>query len=370
MILKYLIEKEFKQLIRDPFIPKLIIVLPCLVMLIFPWATTMEIKHANLSIVDNDRSSTSRKFVDKLAATTYFNITDVSTNTDNAMKSIEYGISDVIVEIPNEFEKSIMREGKASVLFSANAINATKGSVATSYLDAIVLDFSNELTFENSPTIVSAPGGISIEPYYKFNPTMDYKIPMIPALIVLIMTLMCGFLPSMNIVGEKEEGTIEQINVTPVSKVTFILGKLIPYWIIGIVVFSLAMAVSLLLFGLSPVGSVVALYGVALIYIFAISGLGILISNYSNTLQQAMFMIFFFIVVMLLISGLFTPINSMPQWAQVIAYLNPLTYFVEIMRSLYLKGSTLHDVQYQIYALVVSFVILTTWAILSYRKRG
>lgn len=370
MILKYLIEKEFKQLIRDPFIPKLIVLLPCLVMLIFPWATTMEIKHANLSIIDNDHSAISRKLIDKLSATPYFSITDVSNNTSQAMNSIEYGTADVMVEIPYDFEKSIMSEGSASLLFSANAINETKGSVASSYLTAIVNDFCTELTLENTNVSASAIGGIIIEPYYKFNPTMDYKIPMIPALIVLIMTLICGFLPSMNIVGEKEEGTIEQINVTPVPKVIFILGKLIPYWIIGVLVFSIAMAVSLLVFDLSPVGSVVALYGAALIYIFAISGLGIIISNYSQSLQQAMFMIFFFIVVMLLISGLFTPISSMPVWAQVIARLNPLTYFVEIMRSLYLKGSTLQDVQAQIYALVASFVLLTTWAIVSYRKRG
>ncbi len=368
-MLKYLIEKEFKQLIRNPFLPKLIVFMPCLVILIFPWATTMEIKSVNISIVDNDHTITSRKLIDKISSTNYFSITDVSPDNDRAMESIEYGKADIIVEIPNDFENSIMREHQATILFSANAVNGTKGSVGTSYLTSIVNDFADGLSF-NGAKEVSSFGGITINPYYKFNPEMDYKIPMIPALMVLIITMLCGFLPAMNIVGEKEVGTIEQINVTPVPKMTFILGKLIPYWIIGFVVFSIAMLVALLIYQLYPVGNVFALYGVVLIYIFAISGLGLIISNYSSTLQQSMFMIFFFIIIMLLISGLFTPISSMPHWAQVVAKLNPLTYIVIIMRSIYLKGSTLSDVSSEIYTLLIFFVIITTWSILSYRKRG
>ncbi len=368
-MIKYLIEKEFKQLFRNPFIPKLMVVMPLLVMLVFPFATTMEIKSVNLSIIDNDHSVTSRKLIEKISSTSYFDITDVSFNHEEAMKSIEYGVADIIVEIPNNFENEIMRESTSTILLLANSINPTKANMGSSYLTGIINDFANDLSLEDNALILSSLGGITIDPYYKFNPTMDYKIPMIPALMVLLITILCGFIPSMNIVGEKEAGTIEQINVTPIPKTSFIAAKLIPYWIMGIVIFSISMAVALLVFRLSPVGNVFALYLVTIIYILAVSGLGLIISNYSDNLQQAMFLIFFFIIIMLLISGLFTPISSMPYWAQGIARMSPLTYYTEAMRSIYLKGSTLKNVSTQLYALVGFFVVFTTWAILSYKKR-
>ncbi|MCF0165683.1 MAG: ABC transporter permease [Bacteroidales bacterium] len=370
MTLRFLIEKEFKQLLRDPFLPKLIVMLPIVVMMVFPWATTMEIKNVNVSVLDRDMSDISRRFVDKVASTSYFNVTDVSLGHSEAMQSVELGQTDMIIEIPKGFERELLTKGESSISIEANAVNGNKSSVATSYITQIIMDYASELSEGRSTGLTKGIGGISIDPYYKFNPAMDYKIPMIPALIVLIMTLIIGFLPSENIVAEKEKGTIEQINVTPVYKVSFILGKLIPYWIIGVVVLGISALVTMLCFGLVPASGWASLFLVSVIYIFSISGLGLIISNYSSSLQQAMFLIFFFIIIFLLMSGMFTPVSSMPIWAQVIAYSNPLTYYTEIMRSIYLKGSSLNDVRFQLYALVGFFVVLTTWAILSYRKRS
>ena len=370
MILKYLIEKEFKQMARDPFILFIVIALPVLVMLVFPWATTMEIKNVNVAVVDNDRSDLSRLLTEKIASTEYFDITGVFMRSDEALEQVEFGDADIILEVPYGFEQDLLSEGSSSLLIEANAVNGTKASLGTSYLDVIVLDFAEEVNLERGAVTLTSPGGIAVDSYYWFNPTMDYKIPMIPALIMLVVALITGFLPAMNIVGEKEAGTIEQINVTPVPKITFIVGKLIPYWVIGIIVLSVGMVVAWLLYGLRPEGSVFLLYGLSLLFIFGISGLGLIISNYSSTMQQAMFMIFFIIIVFILMCGIFTPISSMPEWARAISLFDPFTYFAEIMRMIYLKGSTFRDILPYVYPLLAFFVVIIGWAVLSYKKRG
>ena len=272
MILKYLIEKEFKQMARDPFILFIVIALPVLVMLVFPWATTMEIKNVNVAVVDNDRSDLSRLLTEKIASTEYFDITGVFMRSDDAMEQVEFGDADIILEVPYGFEQDLLSEGSSSLLIEANAVNGTKASLGTSYLDVIVLDFTEEVNLERGAVTLTASGGIAVDSYYWFNPTMDYKIPMIPALIMLVVALITGFLPAMNIVGEKEAGTIEQINVTPVPKITFIVGKLIPYWVIGVIVLSVGMLVAWLLYGLRPEGSVLLLYGLSLLFIFVRPG--------------------------------------------------------------------------------------------------
>ena len=227
MIIKYLIEKEFKQLARNPFILFIVVALPVLVMLVFPWATTMEIKNVNVAVVDNDRSDQSRLLTEKIASTEYFDITGVFMRSEDALEQIEFGDADIILEVPYGFGQALVSEGEGSLLIEANAVNGTKASLGTSYLDMIVLDFAEEINLERGAVSVLPAGGIDVDSYYWFNPTMDYKIPMIPALVMLVVALITGFLPAMNIVGEKEAGTIEQINVTPVPKITFIVGKLI-----------------------------------------------------------------------------------------------------------------------------------------------
>jgi ABC-2 type transport system permease protein len=191
---------------------------------------------------------------------------------------------------------------------------------------------------------------------------------MVPALMVMLLTLLTGFLPALNIVSEKEVGTIEQINVTPVGKFTFMLAKLIPYWLIGFIVLSIGIGVAALVYGLLPAGSLLTIYLYTGVYILALSGLGILVSSCSDTMQQALFLMFFFVMVLILMSGLFTPVSSMPAWAQAIAMFNPLTYFMEVMRAVYLKGSGAAQLLPQLLALGGFALALNGWAVLSYRK--
>jgi ABC-2 type transport system permease protein len=372
MILKYLIEKEFKQFVRNEFLPKLTFILPCMVMLVLPWAADPEIKTVNVAIADNDRSGYSAKLVEKILESKYFTLTDMSPTFSQAMESVEKGNSDVILEIPHGFETDFVGAGISRMLIAVNTVNGTKGLIGSARLAAIIKDFTEKLCDENGNAIESAQSMtvpvIETVTQILFNPEMEYKIFMIPALMVMLLTLISGFFPAVNIVSEKETGTIEQINVTPVRKITFIFAKLIPFWITGFMILTLCFTIAVLVYGLIPAGSFVTLYAVSLIYVIAISGLGLVISNYSDTMQQSMFMMFFFIIVFVLMSGLFTPIGSMPQWAQKITILNPLKYFIQAMRNIYMKGNSFSEISAHTIALSCFALILNIWAVLSYKK--
>jgi ABC-2 type transport system permease protein len=282
---------------------------------------------------------------------------------------VEVGKADIILEIQPDFEKELIRTGFARVMISANAVNGVKGGIGSSYLAGIVRDYSSDLLTDQG--IVNRTGQtptIAVVSHNLFNPHLDYKIFMIPALMVMLLTLLSGFLPALNIVSEKETGTIEQMNVTPVSKIMFIFAKLVPYWTMGFVVLSLGLGLSVLIYGLYPLGSLATIYLYASVYVLVVSGLGLVISNYSDSMQQAMFVIFFFVVILILISGLFTPVSSMPEWAQWITVVNPLKYFMEVMRSVYLKGSGMSELMPQLFALCGFALFFNAWAVLSYKK--
>lgn len=353
MMLRYLIEKEFKQLLRNSFLPRLIVLFPCMIILVMPWAATMDLNDVRIAVFDNDRSPVSERLVHRIEASPYFRLTAIPDSYEDGVKDIEHDKADILLEIPRKFEKEQVNGRQASVLLAVNAVNGTKGALGSSYLQQLLL-----------PEMQT--GSIR----YWFNPHLDYKVFMLPALMTMLLVMLCGFLPALNIVSEKEKGTIEQMNVTPVSRFDFILAKLLPYWLIGFIVLTICMLLAWFVYGLVPLGNVLLIYGAAVVFIFVVSGLGLTISNYSSTMQQAMFVMWFCMLVFILMSGLFTPIGSMPQWAQYITYANPLRYFMEIMRMVYLKGSSIVDIFPQLCTLGVFAVILYTWAILSYRKQS
>lgn len=360
MVLRYIIEKEFKQMMRDGLIPRLIVIFPCMMMLLMPWAANMEIKYNTVCVVDYDRTMSSRRLIEKVASTDYFTLTSVVDNyPKQAWQMVGRGEADVVLEIPRHFERDLLRkEHRPVVQVSAGAINGTKGGLSVGYMSAVVSDFCQQEK--------AAP--VTISERYLFNPQLDYKNFMVPALMVMLLTILCGFLPTLNIVSEKERGTMEQLNVTPLRKITFILGKLFPYWVVGMVVLTLCIGLSVVVYHICPVGSLGLLYLSAAVFILVVSGLGLMVSNHSSTMQQAMFVMLFFILVLMLMSGLFTPVRSMPKWAQWVAAVNPLTYFIEIMRAVYLKGSYISDLFRPLAALLAFAVIFDGWAVLSYRK--
>lgn len=369
-MIKFLIEKEFKQLLRNSFLPKLILIFPCMIMLLMPWAVNLEIKNIQLNIVDNDHSVISQRLVNKISASTYFRLIEVPASYEEGLRNIEAGTADVVMEIPRHLERDWTNGEDAHILIAANAVNGTKGGLGSSYLASIVNEYATELRSERpqAGTLSAAFPSIRIDSQGLFNPNLNYKLYMIPALMVMLLTLICGFLPALNVVGEKEVGTIEQINVTPVPKFTFILAKLLPYWLIGFVVLTVCFVLAWLVYGIVPVGHFLVIYFFAVLFVLVMSGFGLVISNYSATMQQSMFVMWFCMLIFILMSGLFTPISSMPEWAQVVTWFNPLRYFMEVMRMVYLKGSGFVDLLPELGVLVTFAVIFNGWAVISYRK--
>ncbi len=191
---------------------------------------------------------------------------------------------------------------------------------------------------------------------------------MVPALLALVMMLMTGFLPTLNIVGEKEAGTIEQINVTPVSKGAFILAKLIPYWLIAFFVATICLLLAKVLYGLSSVGSVAWIYLLAMLLALFVSSFGLTISNFSSNMQQAVFVMWFFIVFLMLLSGLFTPVRSMPAWAYATTYINPMHYFIDAIRTVYIRGGGFREIYPHLIALSLLGSAMSLCAVTTYRK--
>lgn len=367
--LPFLIKKEFKQMFRNPFLPKLFVMLPTVMLLIMPWAANQEVKGLKLGVIDSDHSTTSERLIYKAAASKYFTLKDYSATYNDAMKGINSGNVDIILNIPQDFEKCLVTQGTAPVMILANAVDGQKSGLGSSYVAGIVQDYAADLREENGANNAAKHyASFNVAPRYKYNPHLDYKVFMVPALMVMMLTMLSGFLPALNIVGEKEKGTMEAMNVSPVGKVEFILSKLIPYWIVGFFVLTYSMILAWLVYGLVPLGSVATIFLFSSLYIIVVSGLGLIISNRSDTMQQALFLMFFFLMVFILMSGLFTPVASMPEWAQILTYANPLRWFIEVMRMVYLKGSGI--INFSTHLIVLTAFALVMWgvAIVTYKK--
>ena len=345
-MLKYLIKKEFLQIRRNSFLPKLIILFPIVIMCIMPWVMQMEVKNVVVDVVDIDHTVESQRLVQQIAASNYFIFGGQKATYAEAMKDIEKGSADVILEI---------RDGK--YLIAANAVNGTKGSMGSAYLSQIVTS--------RQPIVNSQLSILNL-----YNKGQDYKLFMIPALFAIVMMLMTGFLPTLNIVGEKETGTIEQINVTPVSKWSFILAKLIPYWLIALFVITVCLLLAWLVYGITPAGPVWLVYVLAMLLALFFSSFGLIVSNYSDTMQQAMFVMWFFVVSIMLLSGLFTPTRSMPHWAYLTTYINPMHYFIDAIRTVFIRGGGLHETVHQVLALAGIGTLMGIWAVQSYKKNS
>ena len=374
MAFKYLLKKEFRQFLRDPGMPRIVMMFPILIVLVFPFAASMELRNIKLAVIDNDRSSESSLLIEKCVNSGYFILQDICETPEKARSMMDNGDIDATLTINSGFSKYMGGGTQLSdplpVGIAVNTVNGTRGSIGSKYLTGCISSFlvSNGCLGAGlgaSGAQVSAP---SIDVSYLFNPYLDYKLFMLPALIVISITMMCGFLPSLNIVGEKEKGTIEQINVTPVRKSTFIICKMIPYVVVAYTILFTCLLLTRLSYGYSCQGSVLLISLFTLAHIVVMASFGLLISNFSDNTQQAMFVIWFFSMVFMLMSGIFTPIESMPKWAEMITYANPLRYYADAMRSIYLKGGGLPDTWFDLACLTGIGSVTTLCAITSYRK--
>ena len=369
--LRFLLQKEFRQIFRDPSIIRIIFMMPSIQLLILPWAADYEVKNIQLSVVDHDHSQYAQQLVNKITSSGYFKLQTYSGSYTTAMENIEHDESDLVLEIPADFEKKLVKENESTLFMAINAINGVKANLGGAYLRSIVQDFNQEVRLKWIQLPRFSPElQIQVTSSNWFNPSMNYKYFMVPGILVVLVTMVGSFLASLNIVREKEIGTIEQINVTPVKKYHFILGKLIPFWVLGLLILTIGLTIARVAYGIIPVGNIGVIYVFAAVYLLAVLGLGLLLSTYTSNQQQAMLLSFFLMMVFILLSGLYTSIDSMPDWAQAITKINPVTYFIEVMRMVVLKGSGLKDISTHLFTVLGFAVVLNTWAVVNYKKRS
>ena len=369
--LRFILEKEFRQIFRDPSILRMIFVMPILQLIVLPIVANYEVKNVKIAVIDHDHSPISTRMINKLEAGGYFQLTGYCINFKEALKYVEREQADLVLEIPAHFERDLVKENSAKLFVAVNAINGVKAGLGASYLSSLLKDYNSDIRIETFPTTrFSQTPQLNVTYSNWYNPLMSYKLFMVPGILVVLITMVGSFLTSLNIVKEKEIGTIEQINVTPIRKYQFILGKLIPFWVLGLAILTIGLLISWIAYGIVPLGNLSTIYLFAGVYMISILGLGLLVSTYANTQQQAMLLSFFMMMLFILLGGLYTSIDSMPPWAQMIARFNPVTYFIEVMRMVVLKGSTLYDIRYHLLKVLIFGIVFNGLAILNYHKRN
>jgi ABC-2 type transport system permease protein len=365
----FIIQKEFIQIFRNRMMMPIIFVVPLVQLIIIVHAATFEMKNIRMSVVDLDMSYSSRQMISKFQGSPFFIITHSSFSYKEAEDKMKKGKVDMILSIPPDFEKRLVKENKSKVQLVVNAINGATAGLINAYSMMIILDFNRTVMAEwLSPAIMSGVSNIDVTTNFWYNQKLNYKTFMVPGILVLLVTIISLMLSSMNVVREKEIGTIEQINVTPIGKIQFIAGKLIPFWIIAMFELAFGLVVGKLLFNIPIIGSVWLIFLSAAVYLLVVLGFGLLVSTGTNTQQQAMLVSFFFMVIFILMSGLFTSIESMPRWAQLLDKLNPIAYFIRIMRMIMLKGSGFRDISISFYSLLIYSFFSISLAIWRYRK--
>ncbi|HPQ98632.1 MAG: ABC transporter permease [Lewinellaceae bacterium] len=366
---KYVLQKEFQQIRRNPTIVRMMLAVPIIQLIVLPFAADYEIKQLNLAVVDQDHSSYSRELIGQMTASGYFQLANYSSNFNEAMGAVERNEADLILEIPAHFERDLVREDGATLALHANAINQVKGGLSQLYAGQIIRRFNNQIRSEwvqwprYSPVEM-----VKIEPQLWFNPHINYHLFMVPGILAVLITMVGSFLASMNIVQEKEAGTIEQINVTPIKKYQFLLGKMIPFWVMGMFSLTLGLVIAYVVYGIVSVGPLWVIYAFSAFYLAAILGIGLLISTFADNQQQATFVSFFFVMIFILMSGLYTPVESMPDWAKVIAYANPVTYMIQVVRGVMIKGAGFMDILPFVGIIGAFGIFFNALAVWRYRK--
>jgi ABC-2 type transport system permease protein len=366
----FIIQKEFKQIFRNKTMIPIIFLLPFVQLVILVNAATMDMKNINLIMVDKDLSSLSRRLGEEFTQSPFFTMVKSTFSGDEAEADMLVNTADMILVIPKDFEKKLIHEGKAEVQVQVDAINGMTAGLINNYANQIILGFNQELLSESGGNALVHLGMKTITMDYSFwyNPQLEFKYYMVPGILAILLTVVGMFLASLNLVREKEIGTIEQINVTPIRKIQFIIGKLLPFWIIAMFELALGLVIGKLLFNIPIEGSLVLLFAYAALYLIAMLGIGLLISTLSQTQQQAQFLNFFVLVTFIMMSGIFTPTESMPHWAQDLNMINPIAYFIRVNRMVLLKGSGFYDIRLDFAAMAVMAIFLTALATWRYRK--
>lgn len=361
-----IVQKEFKQIFRNKMMRPILFLMPVVQLVVLSYSADFTVTNINIYIEDHDHTSMSHSLSQEIAESEYFNLIEVGNSYEEAYAMVEKNEVDVILTIPQDFSKN-MHSGQAiSLAVFADAINGTKAGISLNYLQNIIAKFSLE-EMEQTGIDMNIPG-IKTSKRDWYNPDLNYKFFMVPGILVLLVTIIALFLSGMNIVREKEIGTIEQLNVTPIRKYQFIIGKLLPFLILGMIEFTIGLVIALLWFKVPFEGNFLLIYGFTIVYLVLILGMGMFISTITNSQQQALFLAWFFMVIFILMSGLFTPIESMPVWAQNLTLFNPIRYYVDVIRLVMLKGSGISNILVHIFVITGSAILINLLAMISYRK--
>jgi ABC-2 type transport system permease protein len=366
----FLVRKEFLQIFRDRTTVFQIFMIPVVQLLVLANAATFDVKRVALLVVDQDRTTVSSGLVQRFQAGKQFRVVRYESSdadVDHALLDREVT---AVLHIPRRFEEDLVRRGRAPVQLVLNAEEGATAGIVQGYANAILAGYAAELdrTLPTGRGALPRVAPLDLRTQRWYNPTRNYKYWMVPALMVSLTTIIGLLLTAQNITRENELGTLEQLNVTPMTKVQFIAAKLIPFWILSMVIFSIGLAIGKLVFDIPMLGNLLLVYLAAAVYLIVVLGIGLAISTVTRTQQQAMFVAFFVILIFLLMSGLFTPVDSMPDWAQRAAEANPVMHFVSIMRAVLMRGAGLETVGRPIAGLGLGGVVVLGLAVLRYRK--
>jgi ABC-2 type transport system permease protein len=369
----YLVRKEFLQIFRDRTTVFQIFMIPVVQLLVLANAATFDVKQVAMLVVDEDRTTVSAGLVQRLEGGRQFRVVrygPTDAGVDHALLDREVT---AVLHVPRGFEEDLVRRGRAPVQLILNSEEGATAGIVQSYAAAILDAYAREL----DRTLPTARGGAGATPRAApldlriqrwFNPTRNYKHWMVPALLVSLTTIIGLLLTAQNITRENELGTLEQLNVTPMTKLQFISAKLIPFWLLSLLILTIGLAIGKLVFDIPIRGNLFLVYLAAMVYLIVVLALGLWISTITRTQQQAMFVAFFVILIFLLMSGLFTPVDSMPRWAQWVAEANPVKHFVAIMRAVLVRGAGLETVGPPILGLAGAGAGVLALAVLRYRK--
>ena len=369
-IILALIKKEFLQIFRNPVLWKLITFLPIAELLIFPFAADLEIKNLNIAVIDHDRSTISSDIGRTLEGTGYFNLVKGIEDYNRAELAMKKNKVDIIIEIPANFEKDIFRKKSPDIGITANAINSMKASVGAAYLQQFFTDYFHSAFA--LPNLSQATQTAQIDVFVSrwFNDKMDYKNIFVPGILAVLVSMIGAMLSTLNIVREKELGTIEQINISPITKGQFFIGKMVPFFIIGMVEFGIGLLIMVFLFGIGIQGSLATLLLFTAIFLLAMLGLGFMVSIFAKNQVQSMFVIIFLFIIFILLSGLFTPLDSMPTWARTINQVNPIAHFISILKAIILKGSTLFEMRNYLVGISIFALVANSITVIFYKERA
>jgi ABC-2 type transport system permease protein len=373
---------EVLHVVRDRATLAQVLLIPFVQLLVLANAATFQIRDTRIYVVDEDHSSVSRGLVSRFAGSGNFVITGASPSPELANEHLLAGDVTLVLTIPQDFERDIVRTRRGTVQLVVNAEKGMAAGVVQMYATRIMARYANELSLEIEPQRAALMGGpdeapprpgaprLDVQTRAWFNSTLDYTHYMVPGILVALVTLVGTLLTAQNIAREKELGTLEQLNVTPITRGQFIAAKLLPFWVLAMFELAGGLVLGRVVFGVPVLGNPLLLFAVSAIYLVAALGVGLWISTIVDTQQQAMFVTFFVMMIYLLMSGLFTPIDSMPRWVQIVAELNPVRHFVAISRAVLVKGAGLREIRTPFLALCVFAAVVFGLAVRQYSKRA